>query len=393
MNKDRDLLIEKMIMLISCALHGVEPKKEQIKELDLTKLYNMAKAHSLTAIVAMALESADAFSSGDQEIAKPWKDAKNKAIRKNMLLDAERKQIFGEMESAGIWYMPLKGAVLKDMYPKYGMRQMADNDILYDVSRQEDLKEIFLKRGYFVENEGGGVHDVYMKEPVYNFEMHRALFDKDLNESWVAYYDDIKQRLCLDQDKKFGYHFTDEDFYIYIMAHAYKHYSNSGTGLRTLVDIFVFHQKKQGLLNTDYINTELKKLGIAEFEKQSRLLADKLFSDTAGFSIQKLTQEQQQMFSYYCDAGTYGTFSNLIGNKLKSIQTDGDSITLMTKLKYCCSRLFPGRKWYKTNYPFFYKHPYFLPFLWIYRLVRVILFRSKAIRYEIKVLSKVKTEE
>lgn len=393
MNEGKNLLIEEIITLISCALNGVEPEEELIKELDLTKVFNMAKAHSLTAIVAMALESSHNFSFVEPEISKCWMDAKNKAIRKNMLLDAEREGILGEMEKAGIWYMPLKGAILKDLYPKYGMRQMADNDILYDDSRKEDLKDIFLKRGYLMEKEGGRVHDVYMKEPVYNFEMHRALFSKNFNEEWAAYYDDIKQRLCPDQGKRFGYHFTDEDFYIYITAHAYKHYSGGGTGLRTLVDTFVFHQKKQDLLDMGYISAELEKLGIGKFEKQIRLLADRLFGDTEGFSFQKLTQEQQKMLLYFCGAGTYGTIRNRVGNQLKSFQTDGKSITFMTKLRYCCSRLFPGRKWCKTTYPFFYTHPYLLPFLWIFRSVRVILFNRKAIGHEMKALIKVKTEE
>ncbi len=36
----------------------------------------------------------------------------------------------------GIWYMPLKGAILHTLYPVSGMREMADNDVLYDSTRQ-----------------------------------------------------------------------------------------------------------------------------------------------------------------------------------------------------------------------------------------------------------------
>lgn len=47
-------------------------------------------------------------------------------------------------EKAGIWYLPLKGVILKEMYPVYGIRQMADNDILFDFTYRKEVKDIFL---------------------------------------------------------------------------------------------------------------------------------------------------------------------------------------------------------------------------------------------------------
>ncbi len=38
---------------------------------------------------------------------------KKKSIRKNCLLDIERTSILADMEQHGIWYMPLKGSILK----------------------------------------------------------------------------------------------------------------------------------------------------------------------------------------------------------------------------------------------------------------------------------------
>lgn len=382
-----NLLIEKMIYLVSCALHQTAPEKEQIEGLDLTALYKMAKMHSLTAVVSMALEAADAFSTADPEIEKCWKDAKDKAIRKNLLLDAEREQILAEMEEAGIWYMPLKGSILKDLYPRYGMRQMADNDILYDASRQADLTDLFVRRGYTVKSVGKSVHDIYLKPPVYNFEMHTALFSDAFKKEWAESYSSVKQCLIPDEGKKFGYHFSDEDFYVYIMAHAYKHYSNSGTGFRTLLDTFVLDWKKGDSLDRAYIDSELKKLGIAEFEEQTRIFARKLFGSAKVISVKEFTEEEQKMFSYYCGSATYGTTRIFVKNKLETIQTDGKTITAGTKLRYYCSRLFPGRQWCKISYPFFYRHPYLLPILWIYRVVRGVVFRRKKIGKEIRTVT------
>ena len=55
----------------------------------------------------------------------------------------------------GIWYAPLKGILLQALYPKYGMRQMSDNDILYGVEGQKKLIAMMKKRGYKTESNPG----------------------------------------------------------------------------------------------------------------------------------------------------------------------------------------------------------------------------------------------
>lgn len=44
-----------------------------------------------------------------------------------------------------------------------------------------------------------------------------------------------------------------------ITSYAYKHYSGSGTGLRTLMDFYAYLNAKGDTFNLDYIRTECKK--------------------------------------------------------------------------------------------------------------------------------------
>ena len=88
-------------------------------------------------------------------------------------LEYERKAIFEEFGKNGIWYMPLKGAVLKDYYPLPVMRQMSDNDILFDASRADDVKMIMESLGFTSVYFDTGHQDDYQKAPVSHFEMHR----------------------------------------------------------------------------------------------------------------------------------------------------------------------------------------------------------------------------
>ena len=358
---------EQLLYLMACALQGVSAREEVLADADLKQLLIMARKHSVASMVCMALEKTAIFANADEATKKQWIDAKNKAIRKNMLLDAERKTISHELETQGIWYMPLKGSILKDWYPKPGMREMADNDILFDASKRKEVKAIFQGRGYTVKGYNKSNHDEYEKPPIYNFEMHVELYHKiydTLNEK----YADVKQRLIPDAEVPYRLHFTPEDFYVFVIAHAYKHYSSSGTGIRTLADIYIMNQKLGGTLNWEYVDSELRGLGIFSYEHESRELAQKLFGIAELPTKANLSEAEQQMLAYYLGASTYGTIENRILNQMQKLQPDDGAFTARTKRKYLLSRIFPGREWCKAYAPTVYKYPVLLPFFWVWRL-------------------------
>lgn len=57
----------------------------------------------------------------------------------------------------------------------------------------------------------GQIHDVYKKNPIYNFEMHTALYGKGHQEGWEDYYREVKKRLIPVHGSKFGFHFREEE--------------------------------------------------------------------------------------------------------------------------------------------------------------------------------------
>ena len=379
---------EQLLYLMACALQGVSAREEILADADLKQLLIMARKHSVASMVCMALEKTAVFANADEAAKKQWLEVKNKAVRKNMLLDAERKAILHELEIQGIWYMPLKGSILKDWYPKPGMREMADNDILLDPSGREQVREIFQNRGYKTISFRKGNHDVYEKAPIYNFEMHVSLFHgtyKELTEQ----YENVKERLLPVDGTAYQFAFTPEDFYVFVLAHAHKHYSHSGTGVRTLADIYVMDRHLGDIMDRDEVEQKLTQLGIAEYEQLSRVLAEKLFSAVRPLAEIELTEDEKEMLLYYCAATTYGTIDNRVNHRLHELQEDSEDITRWTKLKYCCVRLFPGREFCKFHYPFVYKHPWTMPFFWVWRIVDKGITHRRKVKQELKALKAV----
>jgi len=62
-----------------------------------------------------------------------------------------------------------------------------------------------------------------------------------------------------------------------------------GMGVRLLLDIYIYMKKFHDSLDWDYIKGELEKLGIADFERESRELAMKVFGGG------KLTDEEKKL--------------------------------------------------------------------------------------------------
>ncbi|MBQ3708517.1 MAG: nucleotidyltransferase family protein [Clostridia bacterium] len=355
-----------VVYLAACAVKEEPPNADRVAGMDLANLFTAAQQHLLTGIVAIALERAgvkdDAFA-----------QAKGKAIRKVMLFDAERTAVLDAFEEAGIWYIPLKGAILKDLYPKIGMRQMADNDILFDVSRDRDVRAIMERLGYQTERFDMSNHDIYHKPPVLNFEMHRCLFGAGHERQLCTYYTDVKFRLIKDEGNAFGYHFSADDFYIYLIAHEFKHYSGGGTGLRSLLDTYVYLTKKGDALNWAYIAEELDKLGLADYEPKNRSLALHLFSG------EELTGEDREMLEYILSSGTYGTTKHSVEN----------AVAKHGKIGYVFTRAFLPYHSMCTLYPILKKLPFLLPFCWVHRWIDALIHKRKKVAYQWKTAMKV----
>ena len=365
-------LAETLTYLASCAVNGAVPEAERISGINIEAVLSLSSYHLMSAVTAMALDSAGLRND-------LVKNAISFSLRKNIFLEAANSSVIRGLEEAGIWYMPLKGAVLKNYYPRFGMREMSDYDILFDAMRAGDVKRIMKNTGFTGKNFGTGNHDVYYKKPLCNFEMHRRLFGISHDKRFYTYYIDVKDRLIKDKGNNYGYHFIPEDFYVYMTVHEYKHYSAGGTGLRSLLDVYVFLKKFEGTLDFNYISGEVNKLGISEFELKNRTLALNLFGNN------ELTDENREMLEYILHSGAYGTLENSVKNTLNEYGggTQG-------KVKYLLTKIFPSVKSMKDTYPFFCEHKVLYPLLIIYRLLKALTLKRQHVLSVLKILWRTK---
>ena len=233
---------------------------------------------------------------------------------------------------------------------------MSDNNILFDSDYVETMKQYMLSQGYKAVSVSSGNHDVYEKMPVYNFELHRSLYGSRHPNEWEAYYREIKKHLIQDEGTLYAYHMSKDDFYVYIVCHTMKHYQGSGTGIRSLLDFYVYLKKEEECLNFAYIEKQCQMLRIREFERCCRQLSKRIFSDNVAAVYDQeqfernLSEEEKQLLFCCLTSGVHGNFETMMENRLEKYRKEDGSIS---KFGYIKSRLFPGEKFISDNYPFF----------------------------------------
>lgn len=378
------------VYLAAAALHGITPKSEYLSEIDTDEVYAFSAYHSIGSLVTSSLSKLGL--SSDEAIEK-----RNTAKRKIMLFDAERGELLRVFEEQGIKYMPLKGVYLKEMYPSIGDREMSDNDIMIDGSLRKNVRDIMVSRGYTVESYNIDNDDVYKKPPVYNFEMHASLFADELDDNTREYFELAFDRAERIENTSYGYRMTDEDFYIYQKAHEYKHYRNGGIGLRALIDTYVILLKTEDTLNREYVNAELEKLGILDYERETRFLSEKLFSKKYAKSPPEklsdiLTDSEQGMLKYMATSGTYGIVEREIESRLER-QTEKVGSEKLAKRKMIREKFFPPMSYYKTHRPFLYKNKVFIPFFVIWRLLKILFTRPIDAYKQLVLITKAKLKK
>ena len=372
-----------LLYVISAALSATPP----VSRMPADSIYSLAVKHSLGAITAHGLEmagAAPAAASAD----------KLQAIRRAMLFDSARGEILSIFDKEKIKYINLKGIVIKDLYPSIGLREMSDNDILISRSDRRRVRAIMKRLGYSVESYGKGHHDTYIKEPIFNFEIHVSLFSYN-RERFGEYFSNIMDKCSARGECERV--MSDEDFYLFLKAHEYKHYTSGGIGLRALVDTYVFLRAKSSTLDFEYVERECAALGISSYERESRLLSMKLFDPAFSDSLLAcakdgvmldLTDSEWNMLDYISSSGTYGNVANEIDNAMQEYEESGEGSG--AKMRFLIRRVFPPMSFYKENAPVVYKFKILIPFYCFGRLVKAVFTNTDRVFAQLKNLIRYK---
>lgn len=357
-----------MIKLIAYFLNH-DPDLSKIMVDNEDTLYLVSKHHRLSVLTAAALLQKQGY------ISENFKIAHAKGQQKSILFKREMQLIGDELDKRQIAYMPLKGMQLAELYPTVGSREMTDIDILIGSDAFEQIKTMMLDNKYQVKFFGKYNHDVYLKPPFFVVEIHRTLFDRKRFPEIQSYFD--AQKYSAEAEQPNHLHMTAAQTYIYLVTHAYIHYSTAGTGLRTLFDIFLYLKRYEHELDFSLISSELEKMSISDFEKKLRDLSQVFFSPDL------LSSEDRKELDRYIFAGVHGNRSYLYKYSFLEYSAKKSS---NSKLRYILHRLAPPDDPAED-------HRVLRPLHVVARPIKAIFTKPKTILQELKILKNTSQDE
>ena len=268
----------------------------------------------------------------------------------------ELERLFEAFEKNGIDFMPLKGAVLKNLYLKTDMRTMGDGDILIKPEQYDKIKPIMEKLGFIEGLESD--HELVWSKKSLLLELHKHLIPSYFKD-YYEYFGNGWGRAQLKGDFKYRYCYSNEDEFVYLFSHFAKHYRDGGIGIKHLCDIFVF-LKCHPELDMKYIETELSRLRLFEFYKNILATLD------CWFEKGEFDEKSAFITKTIFDSGAFGTKENHnVSKAVKASKTAGSARG--GKNRRVRQTYFPGLSNMKKKYPVLNKAPFLLPVMWIVR--------------------------
>lgn len=258
--------------------------------------------------------------------------------------------------SNGIDFVPLKGMVLKQLYPRTDMRSMGDADILIKTEQYTVIRPVMEQLGYEFVLESD--HElVWRKTNALLVELHKRLIPS-YNEDYYAYFGD-GWRLA-QPSTTVEHSMRDEDQFIYLFTHYAKHYRDAGIGIRHLIDLYVFLQAKP-VMDMAYIERELDRLQLLTFFRNTLATLEVWFNGGVD------TPMSDFITTRIFGSGSFGTREN--HNLSEGVKITKTASGGQVKLKKLLSLIFPSVKILEVKYDILRKMPFLLPIIWVFRWV------------------------
>ena len=378
-----------LVALLRSVLLDIEPP-EKPANVSWNAVYTLAKRHTVDTMayeaVRRLVEFAKAGTAAEgaktnlpsTELLTAWSHRKDANVAKNLVQVSERNKLVRLLTEDGIDVLPLKGSVLIDLYPDPSWRQMADLDMLIRADQNHKVRAHMEHLGYTTKIFDSGKDDCYDLPPFLHVEMHRELVPSGSPIPGLSdYYVDPWRRAVpgaasdaqpgsADEHPAHLYHFSWDDYYLFLLAHFYRHFQVGGSGIRNVMDIYVFLQNHKQDLHEEYLAAELEKLHMTDFRTDMEARAERW----CGTYEQTPVNRHREDIDYLLfSSGAYGLVSYSMDFALNR-QAEEHRSKLTTGLSYLQKIVFPNYDYMMLSYPWMTGAPRAsLPLLWVYRIV------------------------
>ncbi|MBR6825754.1 MAG: nucleotidyltransferase family protein, partial [Oscillospiraceae bacterium] len=212
--------------------------------------------------------------------------------------------------------------------------------------------------------------DVYISPLSMTYEIHRGLGGEGFSQASRKFTSELLSLAHPIENGSCVMELPPEEHYVYILCHFIKHFIYGGVGVRQLTDLFIC--QRQWSLDQTKVDRLLEDLELTDFHRKISALWEAWFLDGESDDF---TEE----------LGTYILHSGVFGNEPQ--RATDRMLAEGQNRNYFLARLFPPYRTMKKYFPILQKLPILLPFAWIWRAIRALLFRRKKLVAELHAVS------
>lgn len=311
-------------------------------------LFTLSSRHDMAHLVGASL-----FEEGINDVYSAFEHSHLLAIFRHESIVYEQERVCQLLEDAEIAHMPLKGALLRDLYPDPWMRTSCDVDVLIAASDLDRAVSLLSQNGYTVGEKTS--HDVGLSSggqiPV---ELHFRLWENGQGDGICTILDEVLSHAVPAEGYRYRLLMPDEYFYFYHVAHMAKHVENGGSGVRSFLDLWFLDNNTE---NEARRNALLERGALLTFAEAARRLCRVWFGNAPHDGV------TEALADYILFGGVYGNEENRVA--LQQQQQGG-------AFRYAMSRIFIPFPVLKVYFPILNKHPWLTPVMHVCRWFRIL---------------------
>ncbi len=367
---------EQMLLVNICRCYLDNLPFEMPENIDLKKFYLTAKNHNTVGICHCV------FNNNKEKVPKDFQELFLDKFFDLIYIYEKQSRAYNEIKELfnenGIKLIPLKGIVLRELYPVKESRSMGDIDLLISDRDKKAAADIMKKLNYKLYSSSDNV-DEYKRHEV-TAELHTRLFDDYANNAFDNAFENAEFSGNIGR-LNVSFHFA------YLTAHMAHHLKYTGAGLRLVLDLALMLRKNS--INLDYVFDIMESAGLLHFCKVILSVCSKWFG-----CGERYVEDTGTVEEYLLSDGIFGSMKSDSKNTIsRLVQCGAFSNSSESKLKLKLRLAFPPYKALKNSpyIKFLNGRPYMLVFAWIYRFFYNVINRRGHISRSVKNINDDKT--
>ena len=300
-------------------------------------LRSILSVGSFHGVLPLLFAGAEACGCGESAVS-ALKEACDRDMFDFVLRDRAIGGVRGALDGAGVPYVPLKGAVLCELYPEKWMRTSGDVDILV---REGDLDRAVaaIEEKTALRASGRNYHDVVMTGGGVCLELHFSILENSpsLDPALARVWDNVSP-----SGEGAERRMSAEYLAFHVAAHMSYHLAHGGLGVRPYIDLWFLRRRTS--FNEDAVREMCRECGILKFYDAAALLGEVWLGDDAHTPV---TKDMERL----CFHG--GVFGSTRGAEASMRLAGGGSLR---------ERIFQPKAELAEAYPEVMRRPYLAPY-------------------------------